>query len=41
MNSEIEASGRRITVIVDPHIKVSDDYAVYTNGIALQNQDQP
>ena len=41
MNSEIEASGRRITVIVDPHIKVSEDYAVYTNGITLQNQDQP
>ena len=29
MNSEIEAAGRRIVVIVDPHIKVSEDYFVY------------
>ena len=29
MNSQIEASGRRIVVIVDPHIKASEDYFVY------------
>jgi len=37
MNKEIEASNRRLTVIVDPHIKASDDYYVYKNGIDLQN----
>ena len=37
MNAEIEASYRFITVIVDPHIKVSDTYYVYTDGIALQD----
>lgn len=41
MNTEIEASHRRITVIVDPHIKASDDYFVYKNGMALQNQKSP
>ena len=35
MNAEIEASHRRITVIVDPHIKASEDYHVYQNGIKL------
>ena len=29
MNSEIENQGRRIVVIVDPHIKASEDYFVY------------
>ena len=37
MNSEIEEQGRRIVVIVDPHIKVSDDYFVYSEGIEMQN----
>ena len=41
MNSQIEASGRRIVVIVDPHIKASEDYFVYAQGIDLQNQEQP
>ncbi len=41
MNSEIEEQGRRIVVIVDPHIKVSDDYFVYSEGIEMQNQEQP
>ena len=41
MNSEIEAAGRRIVVIVDPHIKAADDYFVYSEGMDLQNQDQP
>ena len=36
MNSEIEAAGRRITLIFDPHIKVSDDYFVYENGMDIQ-----
>ena len=39
MNKEIEEQGRRITVIVDPHIKVVDDYFVYTEGIEMQYQD--
>ena len=37
MNSEIEEQGRRIVVIVDPHIKVSEDYFVYAEGMDLQN----
>ena len=37
MNSEIEAAGRRIVVIVDPHIKASEEYFVYAQGIDLQN----
>ena len=41
MNSEIEEQGRRIVVIVDPHIKVSEDYFVYAEGMDLQNQEQP
>ena len=41
MNTEIEASHRRITVIVDPHIKASEDYHVYQNGIELQDAAQP
>ena len=41
MNDQIEEAGRRIVVIVDPHIKVADDYFVYTDGIDLQNQEQP
>jgi len=32
MNSEIEAAGRRITLIFDPHIKVTEDYFVYADG---------
>ena len=36
MNTEIEAAHRRITVIVDPHIKATEDYYVYANGIALE-----
>jgi hypothetical protein len=32
MNGEIEAAGRRITVIVDPHIKVLNSYKVYNDG---------
>jgi len=35
MNSEIEQSGRRIVVIVDPHIKASDDYFVYSEGMEM------
>lgn len=40
MNSEIEAAGRRIVVIVDPHIKASDDYFVYNEGMEMQ-EEQP
>lgn len=39
MNSEVEASNRYMTVILDPHIKVADDYFVYSDGEALQNQE--
>lgn len=41
MNTEIEEAGRRIVVIVDPHIKASEDYFVYKNGMDMQNQEQP
>lgn len=37
MNGEIEQSGRRIVVIVDPHIKASKDYFVYAEGMELQD----
>lgn len=33
MNQEIEDANRYITVIVDPHIKVSYNYTVYKEGI--------
>jgi alpha-glucosidase (family GH31 glycosyl hydrolase) len=32
LNSEIEQSHRRITVIVDPHIQKNSDYKVYADG---------
>lgn len=35
MNQQIEAAGRGMVVIVDPHIKVSDAYNVYAQGMAL------
>ena len=37
MNSEVEAEGRFMTTILDPHIKVSDDYFVYSDGQTLQD----
>lgn len=37
LNTEVEEAGRRITVIVDPHIKVADDYFVYANGMKMQD----
>jgi len=36
MNSEVEAAGRYMTTILDPHIKVSDDYFVYADGQELE-----
>jgi len=36
MNTEVEAEGRYMTVILDPHIKVADDYFVYAEGQELQ-----
>ena len=36
MNEEVEAAHRRITVITDPHIKASEEYFVYANGIELE-----
>lgn len=38
MNSEIEADNRFITVILDPHLKVSDEYFGYTGGIAEEEK---
>ena len=35
MNAEVEAEGRYMTTILDPHIKVSDDYFVYADGQSL------
>ena len=40
LNSEIEQSNRRLVVIIDPHIKQTDDYFVYKNGMLLQNAPQ-
>ena len=36
MNSEVESSGRFITTILDPHIKKSEDYFVYSEGLSLE-----
>ena len=36
MNKEVEEAGRYMTTILDPHIKVSDDYFVYSDGQKLQ-----
>ena len=36
MNKEVEEAGRFMTTILDPHIKVSDDYFVYSDGQKLQ-----
>jgi hypothetical protein len=33
MNYEIEASKRRLTVIVDPHIKYSLNYFIFVTGM--------
>jgi len=41
LNTEVEEAGRRITVIVDPHIKVADDYFVHKEGMEMQYADQP
>jgi len=35
MNNEIEKSNRRITVIIDPHIKANPSYNVYAEGLNL------
>ena len=36
MNKEVEEAGRYMTTILDPHIKVSDDYFVYADGQKLE-----
>lgn len=38
MNSEIEESNRRMTVIIDPHIKANETYPVYEDGLELMNK---
>jgi len=37
MNKLIEQSNRRITLIVDPHVRAANDYGFYTKGLELQN----
>lgn len=32
MNAQVEDAGRYMTTILDPHIKVADDYFVYADG---------
>ena len=36
LHDEVEAAHRRLTVIIDPHIKVADDYWVHNEGMELQ-----
>jgi len=38
MNQEVEDAGRFMTTILDPHIKVTDDYFVYADGQDLEKQ---
>jgi len=38
MNQQVEDEGRYMTTILDPHIKVSDDYFVYNDGKDLEDQ---
>ena len=38
MNKEVEEAGRYMTTILDPHIKVSDDYFVYADGQVLEGE---
>jgi hypothetical protein len=40
MNSEIEESGRRITIITDCHIMVNEEYKVYSEGQQLQRESE-
>jgi len=39
MNAEVEAAGRYMTTILDPHIKVADDYFVYADGQTLETSE--
>ena len=39
MNEQIEEQGRRITLIIDPHVKAVEDYFVYAEGIKYQYQE--
>ena len=34
MNNEIWESGRRFAIAADPHIKASDDYFMYKEGMS-------
>lgn len=40
MHAEIEQSNRRLVVIVDPHIKVSDEYPLYVEGKAIESKEK-
>ena len=40
LNRAIGLSKRRLVMINDPHIKVSEDYFVYSEGMAIQNGPQ-
>ena len=35
MNTEIEEAQRRMVVICDPHVRASDEYFVYRDGMAI------
>lgn len=35
MNDDIEAAGRGIVVIVDPHVKATDSYVIYSEGMTI------
>lgn len=39
MKKEIEAAGRRLVTIIDPHINANKDYFVYADGLALQDSE--
>ena len=41
MNQEVEDAGRYMTTILDPHIKVADDYFVYADGQDLESSSTP
>jgi mannosyl-oligosaccharide alpha-1,3-glucosidase len=41
MNEDIENSNRRLTVIVDPHIKAVESYYVWEDGIVDENLPEP
>jgi len=41
MNEVIKSAERRLVAINDPHIKATEDYFVYREGLELENAPQP